>query len=73
VLKTDYELEIPYCWYECQQGQLNFRKIQSENRPISLCRRHYGSKVNRSKKRHCICKHIETNLFIVVVMRISSL
>jgi hypothetical protein len=46
------------------------KKIEHHN---TRCRRHYGSKVNRSKKRHCICKHIETNVFIVAVMRISSL
>jgi hypothetical protein len=33
------------------------KKIEHHN---TRCRRHYGSKVNRSKKRHCICKHIET-------------
>ena len=59
----------------CHNEVRTFNFCGDSDGPISRYRRHYGSKVNWSKKRQQdnICKHIETNLFIVAVMRISSL
>ena len=59
----------------CHNEVRTFNFCGDSDGPISRYCRHYGSKVNWSKKRQQdnICKHIETNLFIVAVMRISSL